>query len=64
MAHFVPLDRVFKVCDSVMFKLSHDETEEFKALLRSKGKDRGSVPHVESSLALRLMLEYYKREKK
>ena len=64
MAHFFPLDRVFKVCDSVMFKLAKEEIEEFKALLRTKAKEKGLVPHIESSLALRLMLEYYRREKK
>lgn len=47
-----------------MFKLAKEEIEEFKALLRTKAKEKGLVPHIESSLALRLMLEYYRREKK
>jgi hypothetical protein len=64
MAHFVELDRVYEVCHAVMYKLHPDELEDFKKLLLTKAKDRNGSAHIESSLALRLLLEYYKREKK
>jgi hypothetical protein len=64
MAHFVPLDRVYEVCDCVMYKLSAEEKENFKALLKVKSKEKQKMLQIESSLSLRLMLEYYKREKK
>ncbi|CAG9322883.1 unnamed protein product [Blepharisma stoltei] len=62
--HFVALDRVFEVIDKVMGKISPKDRSELKSQLQSKARNKNGSLTLDSGLALRIMLEYYIREKK
>mmetsp|Transcript_32876 Transcript_32876/g.57433 ORF Transcript_32876/g.57433 Transcript_32876/m.57433 type:complete len:1026 (-) Transcript_32876:3693-6770(-) len=62
--HYVSYLRVCEVVDRVMYKISTKERSELKGLLLTKTRNRKNKLTVEASLALRVMLEYYRREKK
>jgi uncharacterized protein (DUF849 family) len=62
--HYVSLSKVNEVIDAVMHKLPSVEIDQCKALLKKKSIEKMKMNQVESSYFLRIMLEYYKREKK
>lgn len=62
--HYVSYLRACEVVDRVMYKITVKERSELKGLLLAKTRNRANKLTVESSLALRVMLEYYRREKK
>ena len=62
--HVLPLKRVEEVIDLVMEKINPLEREELKSLLTKKSKVKEGTYSIDSGLVMRLMLEYYIREKK
>lgn len=62
--HVLNLKRVEEVIDLVMEKISLAERLELKNLLAKKSKIKEGNYSIDSGLVLRLMLEYYIREKK
>lgn len=62
--HYLPFDKVTSVVDLLMGNLPTANLAELKSMLRSKAKDQTSSLTIESSIVLRVMLEYYKNEKK
>jgi hypothetical protein len=62
--HFVSYLKVCEVVDRVMHKISARERQEIRDLLMSKTRNKANKLTIEASLALRVMLEYYRREKK
>lgn len=62
--HVLPFKRVEEVIDIVMEKISVAERTELKNLLLKKSKFKEGNYSIDSGLVLRLMLEYYIREKK
>ena len=63
-AHFMPMVRVAEIIDVIMEKVSSSEREDLKNLLRVKSKMKEGIYSLDSGLVLRLLLEYYIREKK
>ena len=64
MTHYVNLARVFEVINMVMYKLPIPELDQLKNLLKNRSIERLNKIQLESSYALRVMVEYYRREKK
>jgi hypothetical protein len=62
--HYVSFVRVCEVIDRVMYKISSEERSQLKDQLQEKTRSKKNKITVEASLALRVMLEYYRREKK
>ncbi|CAG9317641.1 unnamed protein product [Blepharisma stoltei] len=62
--HFVALDHVFEIIDRVMEKISPKDRSELKSQLQSKARNKNGSLTLDAGLALRIMLEYYIREKK
>jgi len=52
------------VINMVMYKLPTPELDTLKNLLKNRSVERLNRPQLESSYALRVMVEYYRREKK
>jgi hypothetical protein len=62
--HYVTFQRVCEVVDRVMYKISARERQEIRDLLMDRTRNKKNKLTIEASLALRVMLEYYRREKK
>ena len=62
--HFVDLEKAFKVIDMATTDFTEKDRNELKSCLESKAKTAGKNAKVDSALTLRVLLEYYVREKK
>lgn len=62
--HFLPLNRIYEVIDKVMDKINPTDKTELKTQLQSKARNKSGTLSLDAGLALRIMLEYFIREKK
>ena len=62
--HYVQLSRVEEIIDVIMEKFNQADRSELKTLLRKKARKRQEFESIDISLVLRILLEYYIREKK
>ena len=62
--HFIELEKVIKLSENVLYKFSFKEINDVKNLFNSRSKRSGSIVVINSAYVLRVLLEYYRNEKR
>ncbi|CAG9313416.1 unnamed protein product [Blepharisma stoltei] len=62
--HFVVLTKIFEIIDKVMAKINPNDRSDLKLQLQSKARNKNGLMTLDAGLALRVILEYFIREKK
>lgn len=61
--HYIQYNRVIEVIEQILTGLPNNNLSELVEMIQDKSKEKGGIKVIECSLALRIMLEYYKNEK-
>ena len=61
--NFVPLEKIETIAEELMQGISKEDMEDLLCMLREKSLYKKQTLHIETSLVLRVMLEFYRKEK-